>query len=82
MSLAFLLALKSIYLRVKSWYLTATKGKLNQEAFYLDKDPIEITHEYKFLEIDFCSSMDEAGPWPCGGARDRGEFFEGKLIHN
>ena len=25
------------------------KKKLNQEAFYLDKDSIEITHEYKYL---------------------------------
>ena len=29
------------------------KRKSNQEAFYLDKDPIEITHEYKYLGIDF-----------------------------
>ena len=29
--------------------------KLNQEAFYLDKDHIEITHEYKYLldQINF-----------------------------
>ena len=25
------------------------KRKLNQEEFYLDKDQIEITHEYKYL---------------------------------
>ena len=31
------------------------KRKLNQEAFYLDKDPIEITHEYKYLGIDLYS---------------------------
>ena len=31
------------------------KRKLNQEAFYLDKDQIEITHEYKYLGIDFYS---------------------------
>ena len=31
------------------------KRKLNQEAFYLDKDQIEITHEFKFLGIDFKS---------------------------
>jgi hypothetical protein len=29
------------------------KRKSNQEAFYLDKDQIEITHEYKYLGIDF-----------------------------
>ena len=68
--------------KIKIMIFSCNKRKLNQEAFYLDKDPIEITHEYKFLEIDFCSSMDEAGPWPCGGARDGGEFFDGKLIHN
>ena len=31
------------------------KRKWNQEAFYLDKDQIEITREYKCLGIDFCS---------------------------
>ena len=31
------------------------KRKLNQDAFYLDKDRIEITHEYKYLGIDFYS---------------------------
>ena len=31
------------------------KRKLNQEAFYLDKDHIEITHEYQYLGIDFYS---------------------------
>ena len=31
------------------------KRKLNQEAFYLDKDQIESTHEYKCLGIDFYS---------------------------
>ena len=31
------------------------KRKLNQEAFYLGKDQIEITHEYKYLGIDFYS---------------------------
>ena len=29
--------------------------KLNQEAFYLDKDKIEINNEYKYLGIDICS---------------------------
>jgi len=27
----------------------------NQNAFYLDKDQIEITHEYKYVGIDFYS---------------------------
>jgi hypothetical protein len=29
------------------------KRKLYQEALCLDKDQIKITHEYKYLEIDF-----------------------------
>ena len=29
------------------------KRTLNQEAFYLSKDQIEIIHEYKYLGIDF-----------------------------
>ena len=33
----------------------SNKRELNQEAFYLDKDPFEITHEYKYLGIDFYS---------------------------
>ena len=31
------------------------KSKLNHEAFNLNKHPIEITHEYKSLGIDFYS---------------------------
>ena len=31
------------------------KRTLNQEAFYLSKDQIEIIHEYKYLGIDFYS---------------------------
>ena len=31
------------------------KRKINQEAIYLNKDPIEVTHEYKYLGIDFHS---------------------------
>ena len=31
------------------------KRKLNQEAFYLSKEQIEITHEYKYLGNDFYS---------------------------
>ena len=31
------------------------KRKVNQEAFYLDKDQIEITSRYKYLGIDFYS---------------------------
>ena len=33
----------------------SNRWKSNQEAFYLDKDPIEITHKYKYLEIHFYS---------------------------
>jgi hypothetical protein len=33
----------------------SNKRKLNQEAFHLDKDQIEITHEYKYLGIEFHS---------------------------
>jgi hypothetical protein len=29
------------------------KRKSNQEAFYLDKNQIKITHEYKYLGFDF-----------------------------
>ena len=31
------------------------KRKINEEAFYVDNDPIEIIHEYKYLGIDFYS---------------------------
>ena len=31
------------------------KRKLNQKAVYLDKDHIEITHEYKYLGIGISS---------------------------
>ena len=31
------------------------KRRLNQKAFYLDKDQIGITHKYKFVGIDFYS---------------------------
>ena len=31
------------------------KGKLNQEAYYLGKDQIEISHAYKHLGIDIYS---------------------------
>ena len=31
------------------------KRKLDQEAFYLDKNQIKIIHEYKYLRIDFYS---------------------------
>ena len=31
------------------------KRKLDQEAFYLGKDQIEITHEYKYFKINFYS---------------------------
>ena len=31
------------------------KRKLNHEAYHLDKDQIEINHEYKYLGIEFYS---------------------------
>ena len=55
MSFALLLALESIYLRLKSWYLAASEGNKTKRGIYLDKDPIEITREYKYLRIDFYS---------------------------
>ena len=39
--------------KTKTMIFDRTKRKLNQKAFYLDKDQIEITHEYKYLGIDF-----------------------------
>ena len=44
--------------KTKIMIFSYNKRKLNQEAFYLDKDPIEITHEYKYLGIDFFIHMD------------------------
>ena len=35
--------------------LGRNKRKFNQEAFYLDKDQMEITHEYNYLRIGFYS---------------------------
>lgn len=52
MSFAIFLALKSISLRLNSWYLAAKKLNLNQEAFYLDNNPIAITHECNYFGID------------------------------
>ena len=37
--------------KTKSMIFGHNKRKLNQEAFYLDKDRIEITHEYKYFGI-------------------------------
>ena len=39
--------------KTKIMIFGCNKTNLNQEAFYLDNDPIEITHEYKDLGIDF-----------------------------
>ena len=50
-----LLALKSIDLEEKPWSLTATKGNWTKRHFDLDKDKIEIAHEYEYLEIDLYS---------------------------
>ena len=51
MSFALCLALKSIYKRLQVMIFGHNNRKSNQEAFYLDKDHIEITHEYKYLVI-------------------------------
>ena len=51
---ALLLALKSIYLRLKSWS-GLQKKDIGQSVFYLGKDPIEITHEYKYFGTNFYS---------------------------
>ena len=39
--------------KVKIMIFGCNKRELNQEAFYLDKDPIKTTHEYKYHGIDF-----------------------------
>ena len=39
--------------KTKIMIFSHNKRKLNQEAFYLDKDPIEINHEYEYLGIDY-----------------------------
>ena len=41
--------------KTKIMIFDRSKRKLNQEAIYLDKDRIEINHEYKYLGIDFYS---------------------------
>ena len=41
--------------KTKTMIFDCNKRKLNQEAIYLDKDQIEINHEYKYLGIDFYS---------------------------
>ena len=41
--------------KTKIMIFDRNKRKLNQEAIYLDKDRIEINHEYKYLGIDFYS---------------------------
>ena len=48
-------ALKPFYPKTKIIIFGHNKKKLNQKAFYLDKVPIEITHKYKYLGIDFYS---------------------------
>ena len=53
----FFLALQSIYLRPKIMFFGRNKMNINQEVFNLEKDQIEIAHEYKCLEID---------SYPCG----------------
>ena len=58
MSFALLQALKIYLSKTKIMVFGRNKRKLNQEAFYLDKDQIEIIHEYKYLGIDFYSHED------------------------
>ena len=41
--------------KTKIMIFGCNKIKLNQEAFYLDQDPIDITHEYKYIRIHFYS---------------------------
>ena len=41
--------------KTKIMIFDRNKRKSNQEAFYLDKDQIEITHEYKYIGIEFYS---------------------------
>ena len=41
--------------KTKIMIFGCNKRKLNQEAFYLDKDQIEIIHEDKYIRIDFYS---------------------------
>ena len=53
MSSALSSRLKVNLARTKIILFGHNKRKLNQEAFYVNKDQIEITHEYKYLEIDF-----------------------------
>jgi hypothetical protein len=50
-------SLEAILSKTKSMIFGHNKGKLNQEAFYLDKDPSEITHEYKYHGIVFLFIM-------------------------
>ena len=46
-------SLEDILSKTKIMIFGHNKRKSNQEAFHLDKDQIEITHEYKYLGIDF-----------------------------
>ena len=41
--------------KTKSMIFGVNKRKLNLEAFYLDRDQIEITQEYKYFGIEFYS---------------------------
>ena len=43
--------------KTKIMIFDRNKRELIKKAFYLGKDPIEITHEYKYLGIDFCSHV-------------------------
>ena len=39
--------------KIKIMTFGHNKWYLNQEAFYLDKDQMKITHEYQYYDIDF-----------------------------
>jgi hypothetical protein len=39
--------------KIKLMIFGRNKRKLNQEAYFVDKDQIKINHEYKSLGIDF-----------------------------
>lgn len=53
MRFALLLALEINKSKTKIMIFGRNKRKLKQKVFYLNEDEMEITHEYKYLGIDF-----------------------------
>ena len=51
----FCTSLEDNLFKTKIMIFGRNKRKLNQEIFYLDNDQIEITHKYKYIEVDFYS---------------------------